>query len=119
MISLSIAIAVSSLYRLIERDGRVKTAVDRGRARDFQTMMSMARDKALAGSFQHFAAYMRVIHKIEVSDLSSAQRGGNQIVVNINLGGDVTGDVIEGATISDDTRQPIALEKPHFYSEDT
>lgn len=78
--------SVTTFYRWIEKDGKLKEALEVGKQQDCQLMLNKCRSKALEGSYQHMAGYMRVIHQIDLSGDSERSRGTGQIVINLNLG---------------------------------
>ena len=87
--------SVATLYRWMDKDDRLKNALEVGKAQDYQVMMNKAREKALEGSYQHLAGYMRVIHNVNMGESGNPAQGGAQIVVNLNLGDANIGETIE------------------------
>lgn len=85
----------ATFYRWIDKDEKLKESLAVGKAQDFQLIMNTARKKAIEGSYQHMAGYMRVIHNVDMSDPSANQKSGNQIVINLNLGASDQGQIID------------------------
>lgn len=77
-----------TFYRKLDTDDKLKEALEEGASDDFTFMMSHCREKALTGSYQHLAGYMRVTHGTSMVEGQQGS-GGSQIVVNLNLGHDV------------------------------
>lgn len=96
-IAKSLGWSVPTFYRYLDKDDRLKEVVDSGKNTDYQVMCNMSREKALAGSFQHFAAYMRLIHGVNITDGTTTGSNGVSINVHLNLGQDQQGELIEQA----------------------
>ena len=95
-----------AFYVRMNKDSRLKEAVDIGDVQDYQECQSVMRTKGLEGKFPYMAGYMRLRHGITLTDSGSS--GGGNVIINVVLpfGGDALsldkesqdtapGDVIE------------------------
>lgn len=99
MIAESFNISVTSFHRLVERDGALRAALDRGDAADILEITNVYREKTLAGSYQHGDRYLFLQHAIRSQGEAASPAGGVTIHVSLpfSTGREGWSSVIDGA----------------------